>query len=945
VMQCLVPGVTPVASNLINSGKDFLRALKDMSFGELGAVLSDLGNACMAIKPMLEDCDPAHQDALDVLRALKGIHGPKDLFSHIWQDLTSDMDNVESEADLSFKTWRAKEYFDFGDHLGMLLHRLVIGRFPDGIMATSDASEIGTGPSPATISAFTLGFLGSILSDKPHLTRCELGGLRVLTPLHHLVDDANELIKHHNMSYITPLFMDMANLCAAIGPVKTMCDPAWEDAKEIHDVMKDIHGLGGWVEHIKSDIDNDIDKIESESDLAFKTWRKEPRDYEKFGKHLGEALRRTVIGKYDDEEGTVRGEEIQCFGARAHKVTYSHSDGDTLDDISDASILVERDASADAQCVSNSPAEDDKPFCFGVNVDESCEAPQSQLPIIDGFTCTNCFGGATTDLYYKFETRRLKLQTVEVGLKNTHIKGALELTAGLDAAKDLAVGTLDLLDRSFEVNFKAGKIPVNLKVGMTGQLGYSLRAEGSLHAVSGADLDIDFGEHFISWDDANGWQKHNSAPSVTATPILTVDSAEAGAHLGASLSSTIKFEANDVLWYHVNVNPEFPGSLSYVHENKQICLNADLDLPVTHEADLHHRLLGHDITIKHFGPAEIMHIEKPGFIHKCVGTPAMAVSGEEIQCFGARAHKVTYSHSDGETLDNISDASILVERDASADAQCVSSSPAEDDKPFCIGVNVDESCEAPQSQLPIVDGFTCTNCFGGVTTDLYYKFETRRLKLQKVEVGLKNTHIKGALELTTGLDAAKDLAEGTLDLLDRTFEVNFNAGKIPVNLKVDMTGQLGFSLGAEGSLHAVSGADLDIDFGEHFISWDDANGWQRHNSAPAVTATPILTVDSAEAGAQLATSFSSTIKFEANDVLWYHVNVNPAFPGSLSYVHEDKQLCLQADLDLPVTHEADLHHRLLGHDITIKHFGPAEIVHIEKPGFFHKCVETPFVAV
>jgi hypothetical protein len=301
VMQCLSGGLSPLATNLVNSGKDFVRALKDRSLAEMGAVLGDLGNACMAIKPMLENCDPAREDAEDVLNVLKDIHRPKDLFSHIWQDLTSDIDNVESEADLSFKTWRAKEYFDFGDHLGMLLHRLVIGKFPDGEMATSEAGERGLGPDPATIMAFTTSFLGAILSDKPDLMQCVVGGLGLLTPFQHLVNDATQLIKHHNMSAVTPCLIDMSDLCAGVGPMKTMCDPAWQDAKEIHDVMKEIHGLSGWLDHIGSDIDNDIDKIESESDLAFKTWRREPRDYAEFGQHLGEALRRLVIGKYDDE--------------------------------------------------------------------------------------------------------------------------------------------------------------------------------------------------------------------------------------------------------------------------------------------------------------------------------------------------------------------------------------------------------------------------------------------------------------------------------------------------------------------------------------------------------------------------------------------------------------------------------------------------------------------
>merc|ERR1712070_354892 len=115
------------------------------------------------------------------------------------------------------------------------------------------------------------------------------------------VNDATEIIKHHNMSYVAPTLIDMANLCAAVGPVKTMCNPALHDAEEIHDLMKDIHGLSGWIEHVKSDIDSDLRKIMNASDQAFMAWRKEPRDYEKFGEHLGEALRRIVVGKYDDE--------------------------------------------------------------------------------------------------------------------------------------------------------------------------------------------------------------------------------------------------------------------------------------------------------------------------------------------------------------------------------------------------------------------------------------------------------------------------------------------------------------------------------------------------------------------------------------------------------------------------------------------------------------------
>jgi hypothetical protein len=96
-----------------------------------------------------------------------------------------------------------------------------------------------------------------------------------------------------------------------------------------------------------------------------------------------------------------RGEEVKCFGSRAHKVTYDiKGDGATLEDVTDASIEVTRYAEADDQCTSNGS---DRPFCIGINVDESCENNAGVLPIDEIFECKNCFGGAETDLYYKYE--------------------------------------------------------------------------------------------------------------------------------------------------------------------------------------------------------------------------------------------------------------------------------------------------------------------------------------------------------------------------------------------------------------------------------------------------------------------------------------------------------------------------------------------------------------
>jgi len=313
-----------------------------------------------------------------------------------------------------------------------------------------------------------------------------------------------------------------------------------------------------------------------------------------------------------------QGEDIQCFGTRAHKVTYAQ-DGETLEDITDASIEVTRFPDGDADCAARNDA--DKPFCIGVNVDDSCEHNAGILPINNIFECKNCFGGAETDLYYKFEHHFLKLQQVEVGLTNTKVKGALEVHSHGDAASDITNGTIAVPDKEFSIHFMAGKIPVDLKIKFPTTLHYDLGLEGHLDAVAGADLDVDFGEHYLRWTPDDGFVMTNTEPTVDLEPVITVDDGDSGADITMGLESSLQVDINKVVWYHVNLTPTFPSKLSFeTHwfKNNKICLKGDMDFPISHEGEVYHTLLGHDVVIKHFGPAELLHFHKDGIINKCI---------------------------------------------------------------------------------------------------------------------------------------------------------------------------------------------------------------------------------------------------------------------------------------------------------------------------------------
>lgn len=325
------------------------------------------------------------------------------------------------------------------------------------------------------------------------------------------------------------------------------------------------------------------------------------------------------------------GEEIQCFGSRAHKVTYDIQGGDSLDTITDADIVVRRESALDDLCSSASHS-GYKPICIGANVDETCEKPLDILPINDHFECQRCFGGVTTDLYYHYQVKGLSLEKVEVGIQNTKIRGALDVHAHGVVAAQITSGTISVPDRTASFNFTVKGIPIDVKISVPTTLRYNLALEGHFHLLAGADLDIDFGDHFISWDKTNGFEAHNTDPTVNLSPKLVVDIGDSGADIDMSLHSSIQVDVNSVLWYHVNLEPDFPSKLSY--EKPHFCLTGDMDFPISHEAALHHTLWGHDVIAKHFGPVELAHLHEDQIIKKCTNgsgpSPAPA-TGVSIQ--------------------------------------------------------------------------------------------------------------------------------------------------------------------------------------------------------------------------------------------------------------------------------------------------------------------------
>lgn len=227
------------------------------------------------------------------------------------------------------------------------------------------------------------------------------------------------------------------------------------------------------------------------------------------------------------------------------------------------------------------------------------------------------------DLFYDLNITAFDLKGVEVGLRDNHLRGAVELHGHAEGAGPIKHGTITLKDDSAVAQWSfmvAGVVPVHIEVSLPTALDYAADWKGNLDGTAGVDLDVNLGDHSMRWTKDEGYTMHNTSTSWTAIPFAEFTSGEAAVDLTLSLHSTVQVDIKNVMWYHFKVNPSFPLELDFTHVPKldQACLDGDADFLINHEADVHFSLLGKKAPVYHFGPKELYHVHKDKFLHKCV---------------------------------------------------------------------------------------------------------------------------------------------------------------------------------------------------------------------------------------------------------------------------------------------------------------------------------------
>jgi hypothetical protein len=308
------------------------------------------------------------------------------------------------------------------------------------------------------------------------------------------------------------------------------------------------------------------------------------------------------------------GDETVCIGSRPHLVSYD-IEGDSLETVRNAAIAVRpAPQELNAYCSGESPF-GEKSFCVGANVDATCAKAARSLRLREPFQCSDCFAGLATDFFYNLNISDFRLQTVEVGLKNSHLRAEAVVRAALPVSEAVR-GNVSLIYQLASISFKvAGIIPVDIVISMPTVLEYALSFSGAVDTDAGVELDVNLGEHFLKWTKGQGFHRASTQPNLSLEPVLDVD-VPAMAKLDLQLKMGLHVSIDEVLSYRMDLNSSMPVEVGLEQSHSHICARGDVELPVDHEADLHFTLLGKNSEIAHWGPKELFRFQRD--FQKCL---------------------------------------------------------------------------------------------------------------------------------------------------------------------------------------------------------------------------------------------------------------------------------------------------------------------------------------
>lgn len=316
--------------------------------------------------------------------------------------------------------------------------------------------------------------------------------------------------------------------------------------------------------------------------------------------------------------------------------------------------------------------------------------------------------------------------------------------------------------------------------------------------------------------------------------------------------------------------------------------------------------------------------------------------GREGQCIGERFHQIDYDYSDEKDENGMPESfTIQIQPKPEESSNCLPTNGGHDgDRILCVGMNTGD-CQTAREPIKIKSFLECEECFIGVITDLFYNISVEKLSLKYVNVGIRDSHLRGKAVLHFDKSGGQSV-QGTFPIVknEAKAKISFSAGPIPVNIKFSFPMELEYDLELQESVDLHFGGGVDVNLGDHYLSWTEGNGFEKTNSKLGVTWTPTIVADG-QVTADLPLTIKSSMAVELENIIGWNVHFTPAMPlhASLkSHFLSGTDVCLSGEGDIEVKQDADLHFNFAGFHHTFANFGPSEIYHRHWNSIFNKCV-------
>lgn len=303
---CLVDGILPPVQGGAQALVDLKKGFTSRNLSEIGEGFRKLAEAFHASRhSLVPKCSDAIGDGSHIKHVMEKYHNISAFFEHLEADVVDDKDDLIGKDLESLLQAIAKgDHSGAGQHLGMLLHRILVEpEFPHHHhLSSAEITSQLLGAVPSWMHQdFAMGFFeGFIDNQGTDFALCVVNGiLPVMESGAHGAKNIKAGFKSRNLTLAVDGMKEAATAVQDFHGVGAKCKNAKGDVADAMAVLRSLSGPLDFMKHIAGNVRSERAALKEEVDEAMKAKKEE--HYGDFGQHLGSFLHMVLVGPFSNK--------------------------------------------------------------------------------------------------------------------------------------------------------------------------------------------------------------------------------------------------------------------------------------------------------------------------------------------------------------------------------------------------------------------------------------------------------------------------------------------------------------------------------------------------------------------------------------------------------------------------------------------------------------------